>query len=411
MLFIEVFYYSLVFAAGGLVSYYLFISLLALRANRDINHEAVKTRKFAVILFTHGKEQILSRLLYSLSGLVYPKNKYDLIVVADSYSDSIVQVAEKMGAQIMIPPAGKRNENKNNILSWAFDSILQGGKPYDAVIIFDSDGLVSGNYLEVMNFYLEQGSEVIQCGFNNLLNAESWVDKIREIDFLIDRFVYPMGRKILGRGINIRSNGICFSTALLRAFPWKSEEQPGIIEYGLALRLNGVEIDFTSTATVFAKGFPINKDKNSYSGNRNAGNYQLIRKYMPRVFSKTVKTKSFKYVDMLLELASPQFANLMLFVLAIGVIHGILWWGGLVSLSALLLWLLIIGVALTTVYVALTVIGEREIFLRSVMYIPITFYIKVQDFIKKYRSEEQAIVVPDEKDKCVAVSDENHPMQ
>lgn len=411
MIFIEVFNYSLVFAAGGLISYYLLISILALRTNRNIDHETVKTRKFAVILSTYGKEQVLSRSLYSLSGLVYPKNKYDLIVIADSYTSSIVQVAEKMGAKIMVPPIDKRDENKNIILPWAFDRILQGDESYDAVVIFDSDGLISGNYLEVMNYYLEQGSEVVQCSYNNLYNPEGWINRILEVDFLIDRFICPMGRRVLRLGINIRSNGICFSTALLREFPWKIEKHPSIIDYGFDLRLKGIEIDFALTAVVFTPVLPVNRDRSNNSSNLIASSYQLSRKYMPQLLSRAVKTKSFKYVDMLVELVSPRFANLMLFVVAMGVLHGVLWGLGWISSSVLLLWLIIIGAAITSVSVALIAVNAQEKFLKSIMYIPITIYIKAQGFMQKYRREEQAIVASDEKDNRVAVSDENQPVQ
>lgn len=410
--FIEVLNYSLLFAVGGLIIYYLLISFLALWGNRDIDHEGIKTRKFAVVLFNHGKEQVLSRSLYSVSGLVYPKNKYDIIVIADSYSDSIVQVAEKMGAKILVPPLGKRDENKKNILSWAFDSILQGDELYDAVVIFDSDGLVSGNYLKVMNYYLEQGSEVIQGGFNNLNRAESWIDKIREVDFLINRFVYPMGRKVMRLGINLRSNGICFSTALLREFPWNIEKQPSITEYGLDLRLNGIEIDFASNAVVFKKIFPTNdEDNNSYFRNRNADSYYLIRKYMSRLLSRTGKKKSFKHVGLLLEFVLPQFSNLMLFVAAMGIIDGILWGLGWISLSALLFWLLLVGGAICSVSLAIIAAGTQQKFLRSVMYIPVTIYIKVQGLSRKFQGEEQTIEASNGKGKFFVVPDENQPVE
>lgn len=410
MFFIEVFNYSLVFVAGGLVSYYFLISLLALRENKNAVHETATIRKFAVILLAKDKDQNLSRSLYSLSGLVYPKNKYDLIVIADSYSDRIVQLAEKVGAKIKIPPADRRGEDNNALLPWIFNDVLQGGEPYDAVVIFDSDGLVSGNFLEVMNYYLEQGSEAVQCSYKNLYSPENWIDKIREVDFTIDRFVYPSGRKVLGLGISHQSNGVCFSTPLLYEFPWKIEKHPSIIEYGFDLRLNGIDIDFASSAVVYTTILPENRDRNSNFSNLDTNNYQLIRRYTPQLLSTIVETKSLKYVDMFFELVFPRPSNFMLFIVAMGVINSVFWGLTWVSLPALMSWLIINGVAIASITVALMAAGAQQKILKSVIYIPITIYIKALDFIQKYRREKKPIIGPDEKENSFAVSDEKHPV-
>ncbi|PAU92861.1 hypothetical protein CK503_14330 [Aliifodinibius salipaludis] len=408
MIFIEGLNYLLVCVAGGVTSYYLLISLLALLKNKNIDYEASKIRKFAVLLFAQEKEQGLSRILYSLSGLIYPKNKYDLIVIADSYSNNIVKMAEKMGAKIMVPPTDTREEDENMILPWAFDSILHGDESYDAVVTFNSDGLISGNYLEVMNYYLEQGSEVIQCSYNNLDNPKTWIDKICEMDFLLNRFVYPIGRKNIGLGLTLGNNGICFSTVLLREFPWKTEKQPSIVEYGFDLRLRGVEIDFAPNAAVFTSILPVNNDNNSYFSTPN----ESLRKYLPQLLGRAVKTKSHKYVDILIELLLPKIANIIFLIAAMGLINSALWGLGWISLSPLLYWLVIFGVAITSISIALTAAGTQQKFLKSVMYIPVTIYLKVQGFIQKYRREDQAIVSPpDEKDKRFVVSDENHPVK
>lgn len=411
MIFIEGFNYLLVWVAGGVTSYYLLISFLALVKNKNADYEVTKIRKFAVVLFTHEKEQGLSRILYSLSGLIYPKNKYDLIVIADSYSDNIIKVAEKMGAKIMVPPTDKRDKNKNMILPWAFDSILDGDESYDAVVIFNSDGLISGNYLEVMNYYLEQGSEMIQGSSNNLDSPKNWIDKICEVDFLFNRFVYPIGRKILGLGLTFENNGICFSSVLLREFPWKTEKQPSIVEYGFDLRLRGVEIDFAPNAVVFTSILPSNSDKNSYFRTPDPLSYQSLRKQVPQLLEKTVKRKSRKYAYVLIELLLPKFTNITFLVVAMGLINGVLWGLGWISLSPLLYWAVVFGLAITSIIIALTAAGTQQKLLKSFMYIPVTVYLKAKGFIQKYLGEDQEIVSPKEKDKRFVVSDENQPVK
>lgn len=408
MVFIEVLNYLLLFTAGGLTGYYFLISLLALRTKSNIDYESIKIRKFAVVLFTHGKGVVLSRSLYSISGLVYPKNKYDIIVIAESYSENIVQTAKKMGAKILVPPKNIQVAKNKNILPWAFNRLLQSDAQYDAIVSFDADGLVSGNYLQVMNYYLEQGGEVIQGSLNNLRSPRGWVDKIREIDFLINGLVYPLGRKALKMGVNLRSNGICFSMVLLREFPWKIEKQPSMLEYGLNLRLNGIEIDFAPPAVIFRNALPSDTINSSYFNNQYVRNYQLIRKYVPQLISKGLKKKSFTYFDIIIELVSPKFGSLMIFVVAMGVINGVIWGLGWVTLSTLLLWLSVISIGIAGLPIAITVTDTEERLLGSILYIPINIYLKIQALLKKAQKAEQ--LVERSTENLVRVPDENQPV-
>lgn len=411
MVYVEVLNYFLGFTAGGLISYYFVISLLALRMDTNMSHEAIKTRKFAVILYSHGNGNVLSRSLYSISGLVYPKNKYDLIVIADSYSDNIVQIAKKMGAKILVPPKNQQAGNKNYILPWAFNNLLKGDASYDAIVSFDSDGLISGNYLNVMNYYLEQGSEVIQGSFKNLNTPKSWIGKIREMDYVIDRFVYLLGRKALNQGINLRSNGICFTTAILREFPWEIEKKPSITEYGINLRLNGIDIDFASPAIVYTETLPGITNKKNHFIDQSVSNYQLLRKYMPQFIRRAMKTKSIRHADIFFELVTPKFANLILFSIVVGVMNGIGWGLGWTGIFALLLWSLIIVTAIASVYLALIAAGSQQKFKKLVMYIPVTIYLKIEALLKKTRSSKQLVEMPDEKGNFLRVPDENQPVQ
>lgn len=407
MIFFEVFNYLLLIMGGGIVIYYLLISLFAFRRDRDNNFETVKSRKFAVILFIQEKEQVLSRSLYSLSGLVYHKNKYDLIVIADNYTDSIVQVAEKMGAKIIIPPSDKLRGDNKNILPWVFAHLLEEEQSYDAITVFNSDGLVSGNYLEVMNYYLEQGSEIIQGSYKNLHTPKGWIDKICEMNFLMDSIIYPQGRKALGLGTNIRSNGMCFSTSLLHEFPWK-EGQQSINEYGLSLRLHGIEIDFAPEAVVYTEILTEKWNRNSYL---NTDSYQLLKKYAPQLLRSTLKTKSLKYINILFELISPRFVNMVLFVVAMSIINAAVWWGGWVLTSPLLLWLGIMGLSMISVFISLIGTGSQNKFLKSAFYIPINVYVKAKGLIQRFLRKEKVVEGHGGKDNPLVVTDENQPVK
>lgn len=411
MIVIEVLNYFLLFGAGVLVSYHLLISLFAFRVNSNDDRKTIKSRRFAVILFTQGEGEVLSRSLYSLSGLVYPKNKYDLFVVAQSYAEGILEMAEKMGAQIMVPPKEKLQKETQNILPWVFEQIVLKEQNYDAIVVFDSDGLVSGNYLDVMNYYLEQGCEIIQGAYNNLRLTKKWVEQIREINFLIDHNIYPIGRKGIGLGVNIRSNGTCFSTSLLHAFPWKIGGHQNSTEYGLSLRLDDIEIDFAPEALFYTEISNRRKSQGNSQHDIRPNRYQFIKNYVSEIVSKTFKRKSLKYFDILVDLFFPRFRNVMFFVVLMGIITGIIWWMGGIATAPLLAWLVITGGVEINVFLSSVKMDRKNKILETAIYIPVNFYIIGQEVITQFFGKEDSVGSVERKNNRITVLDKNHPVQ
>ena len=242
-------------------------------------------------------------------------------------------------------------------------------------------------------------------------SSESWIDKIYDVNFLLNRFVYPMGRKVLGLGTTLCSSGVCFSTDILREFPWQIDQYPSVLEYGFDLQLKGIEIDFASSALVFTKITPSSSEVNNYPNTPSASSYHLIKKYVPQLLSTKANIKSIIRIGILLELVSPKLANLILLIVAMGLINTVLWWVGWVSVSALLIWLVVGAVAILSIPVALMVTDAPQKFLKSLMYLPITVYTMLQDSIQKYQKEDPSIIELKKKDNGLRVSDESKPVQ
>jgi cellulose synthase/poly-beta-1,6-N-acetylglucosamine synthase-like glycosyltransferase len=342
MIVVEIIQYFLAGGIGMLLGYQMFLSFLALKGRRIQDFSAEKNRKFAIVMPAYKEEKVIVKSLYSLSGLVYPKNMYDLIVIADNCTDSSVEIARNLGATVLECSSSSGN-GEGSTLSWSLDHILKGDKKYDAIIVFDYNSLVSGNYLEVMNYYLEQGSKVIQSSGLVLSQPESWKNRVKRIEFLLSNFVKPMGRKVLGLGAGLRGNGMCFATEILKKVPWKTQLQNADFEYGLILQLKGVKIDFSPEATIWTQ-MPEKADGvESQRHQWQVGSYSTAKKYGLKLLAVAFRKKSVKYIDNFIDLITPPLVKLLLLVGLLVGINGLLVLFGWLPMTFLWIWLSIVG--------------------------------------------------------------------
>lgn len=344
MIVVEIIQYFLVGVFGMLLGYQVLLSVLALKGKKIQDFNTQKNRKFAIVLPAYNEEKVVIKSLYSLSGLLYPKNMYDLIVIADNCSKSSVKIARNLGA-IVIEDLPNSGNGKKSALEWTLNKILKGDKKYDAIIVFDYDGLISGNYLEVMNYYLEQGSKVIQSSGLVLFQSLSWKNRIKRIEFLLFNYVKPMGRKVLGLGTGLRGNGMCFATEILKNVPWKTTLQNDDFEYGLVLQLKGVKIDFSPEAIIWTQIPAKADDVESQRHQWQVGSYATAKKYGLNLLAMAFRKRSAIYFDNFIDLISPLSVNLFLIIGLLCGFNGTLVLLEWLPITFLWIWLGIAGLA------------------------------------------------------------------
>lgn len=368
---------------GFMLGYQLILTLLAFRIKDVKDFKAFKSRRFAVVVPAYNEEKVISKTLYSLHGLIYPKNLYDLFVIADNCTDNTAKMAHNLGA-IVLERNNPEQRGKGYALRWGFDEIMNSEKKYDAIVVFDSDSLASGNFLDVMNYYLDQGKEVIQSSDLVIPQPGVWSSEATRIGFLLTNYVKPLGRKALGFPMGLRGNGMCFSVNHLRMHPWEGWSLTEDLEYGLKLLLKGVDIHFAPEAYVWAQ-MPLNAD-NAESQRRRweIGRHEIIRKYSPLFLKEAIRRRSLKFFDALVDLLTPPFVNMLLFVsLMIGV-NILLAYFEIIQSRYLLIWLSLAGMGLIQFFAGLIIAKADKNLYKSLFYIPVYILWKIKVYMKAF---------------------------
>jgi 1,2-diacylglycerol 3-beta-glucosyltransferase len=294
--------------------YLLLLTALAARARLRSEFSTLVQRKFAVVVPAHNEELGIGRTIASIRDTKYPRDRFDAVVIADNCTDETASRAAAAGATVLErhDPALR---GKGHALRWAFDRLLGAETLYDAVVVIDADSVISANYLTVLNWYLEQGTQVIQSSDLVEPGNDAWNAQMTRIGFLLYNYVRPLGRKALGGTAGLRGNGMCFATGILRAFPWNAYSITEDIEYGLHLLLCGIKVTFAPEATVLA-AMPRNaRNAEGQRARWEGGRLGLIRRYSLPLIGKVIRSRSLAYLDAFFDLTVPALVNLIGLVL------------------------------------------------------------------------------------------------
>ena len=397
MIFIEIIFFIIFFLLTPLVFYQFILSVIALFANKRTAFNSSVIRKFAIVVPAHNEEKIISKTIYSLSSLIYPKKNFDVFVIADNCTDQTAQIARSLGTNVL-ERTNTELRGKGYALRWAFDKVLAHENKYDAVIVVDADSLMSGNYLEVMNDYLARGRRVIQSSDLVLAEPGNWSVEATRIGFLLYNYVKPLGRKVLGLNMGLRGNGMCFSADILKENPWQAWSLTEDVEYGLVLQLKGIRIDFAPEAVVLAQ-MPIEAVNAQTQRSRwELGRFQIIKAYTPKFLKKAFREKSLTYFDVFIDLITPPFVNMMFMILVILGVVFLLWVTGLFPSIHLLLWGLLFATGILYLMIGLHVGGADKSLYKSLLRLPIYVVWKLKVYFQAIKKGKEVKWIRTERD-------------
>lgn len=207
-------------------------------------------KSFALIVSAHNEEVVIGNLVDSFNNLDYPKELYDVFVIADNCTDSTADVARKYGANVH-ERFNKEKKGKGYALEWMFKKIFEMEKHYDAIAIFDADNLVHKEFLTRMNSRMCDGYEVVQCYIETKNPKDSWVTESCDVSLgsTVRRLQY--GRNAIGLSAQLGGTGFALSTDILKEMGWGATCLTEDLEFTCKLVLNGKKVGVADDALIY----------------------------------------------------------------------------------------------------------------------------------------------------------------
>jgi cellulose synthase/poly-beta-1,6-N-acetylglucosamine synthase-like glycosyltransferase len=314
----------LLIPCGVLLAYLMLLSILALFVRPEPYASVFSFRRFAVVVPAHNEERVIEKTLRSLLAMKYPRQFFDIVVVADNCTDRTAYIAYSLGVTVYERRDPARR-GKGYALRWGFDHLLDEHPEYYALAVVDADSVVSPNFLSVMNYYLASGACAVQSSGMVEPQPGAWSSEVTRLGLTLYNHVRPLGRRMMGCSTGLRGTGMCLTAQLLRRIPWCAYSRTEDLEYGLELLLHDIPVAFAPEAVVRST-MPGNPDNAvSQRARWETGRFSVIRKYAGPLLHMACTRTSFKALDAFIDLVMPAFVNLLAVAMAMGGVNGLLW--------------------------------------------------------------------------------------
>jgi len=260
--------------------------------------------KFAIIISAYNEEKVIGNIVRNLKGLNYPKDMYDIFVVADNCTDKTFFVAKDNGA-IAYERFDADNRGKGHCLEWMFKKLFELEKQYDAIAIFDADNLASPNFLLEMNKQLCNGHKVIQGYLDSKNPYDSWISGNYSIAYWISNRLFQLPRYYLGLSCALGGTGFVMRTDILRQIGWGATCLTEDLEFSLKLVLRGMKISWSHEAIVYDEK-PLLLSQSWRQRNRwMQGHCDCAGRYFKPLFLKGIRDRDPVALDSALYLLQP----------------------------------------------------------------------------------------------------------
>ncbi|WP_322490182.1 glycosyltransferase family 2 protein [Chloroflexus sp.] len=293
-------------ALALIVAYLLLLTIAAFFARRTTPLRDRPTTRFVIMIPAHNEERLLPDLLTNLNQLDYPRELYNVHVVADNCTDRTAAVAKPHGAQVY-ERFDQTLRGKGYALEWLLQQIWQRNVPHDALVILDADSVVSTNFLRVMDARLARGERVIQAYYTVRQPEGAWSAGIRAVALIVLHYLRPLGRMVLGGSTGLKGNGMVFAAEIVRRHRWTASLTEDI-EYHMALILAGERAMFAPDAVVWAEMPDSLRAAQSQNERWERGRMEMVRNYVPQLLREGIRRRSFLLIDAAIEQLIPPFS-------------------------------------------------------------------------------------------------------
>jgi cellulose synthase/poly-beta-1,6-N-acetylglucosamine synthase-like glycosyltransferase len=298
-----------------------FSSLIKLKPRKKITD---KNHKFMAIIPAHNEEMVIRNLIKSLKEQDYPKDLYDIYVIADNCDDNTAMIAREEGA-ITYQRFDPEHKTKGAALSWFLKQKIEENADYDALCIFDADNVVDSGFLTAMNLKLNQGETVVQ-GYRDIKNpTDSWVASGYAIFYWMMNRFYHLARYNIGLSPLINGTGFMVKFDLIKPTGWDTKTLTEDIEFSLINIAKGNRLGWATDAIVYDEQPVDFKSSWSQRSRWTVGHLQCMKLYTKDLASGVVKNKKLMNFDGFLYILG---IPIMLVTFAILIINGLLYADG-----------------------------------------------------------------------------------
>lgn len=177
--------------------------------------------KFGIVIPARNEKDVIAQTIKCILKSDYPRELFDVFVVADNCTDNTAELARKAGAIVYerFDPDPKHHK-AGYALKYLFEKIMAEHPGYEAFIKFDADNLMEPDYISRMNDAFDAG---VKCarGYSNSKNIDqNIVTGISGLWYIRDCRFSSNFRSAIGQGTMLGGAGMMFAAEIIEKHGW-----------------------------------------------------------------------------------------------------------------------------------------------------------------------------------------------
>ncbi len=241
---------------------------------------------FVILVPAHNEESSIATTVQSLKALDYPRQLFEILVIADNCQDQTASIARGEGAEVLERFHATR-KSKGFALEYALETLQKRETHPDAIVIIDADTTVDPWLLKAFDRRLQIGQDWLQAYYQVSNSSDSWRTQLMHLGFAHFNGLWLLGQDTLGLGSALRGNGMAFSWKGLERCPWQAYGLAEDLEFSWHLRMNGERVFFVPEVKVY--GEMIDNNPSAVASQRlrwEHGRKQLRKAFGPQILKK-----------------------------------------------------------------------------------------------------------------------------
>lgn len=230
----------------GLASLYVFIFALAglfYKNRKEI--PIIKQRKFAVLIPGYKEDAVIVSVAEHATTQDYPKDKFDVIVIADSFSESTLKELRKLDIRLEVVEF--EVSKKSKALNLCMKRI---GDHYDVAMILDADNIMNPDVLSKINMAFEKGYTAVQ-GHRTAKNTNANFAILDALSEEINNHIFRKGHRVLGLSSALIGSGMALDYHLFKTTMATVDSVGEDKEVELKIIRNNHKIEYIHDAIIF----------------------------------------------------------------------------------------------------------------------------------------------------------------
>lgn len=262
-----------------------------------------KKGRICVFIPAHNEGDVIYDTVKRLFELQnYPKELFDVYVVAHNCTDDTAQKAREAGAKVFeFNDPDKSRHIASYALKHGYEQILASGEEYDFVIRFDADNHANNDFFALMNDAYQAGCKIARPYESALNMTQNQFTKTCGLYYTFDSRFSSRVRERIHIDAHVNGPGSMVAFEIIKNIGgYDTTSITEDTEFIFKRMLEGYRCHYVEDAVVYEDLPSTYKDTFARNKRIAAGNIRLLGKYSGKMIGKFFRTFNFSYIEQLM---------------------------------------------------------------------------------------------------------------